>query len=186
MSFNPRHAGVRIRGSRSRSSWSSTANPNRRQSNSITGCNICVRLYDRHPKSYQSIDFRIETLDQAGSSGCSLALALYGGAVRLSDIEEDISSSGFDWLSALRQWKRRSAKRGGEYGPNRVSVEKRLPRTFTVFMWPKKSSRSDYSSVYNPPPRPLEFYVVEVTNGANEIRWPENERQQCKPQCGQI
>ena len=77
-------------------------------------CNICVRLYDGHPKSYQSIDFRIETLDQAGSSGYSLALALYGGAVRLSDIEEYISSSGLDWLSALRQRKRRSAKRDKE------------------------------------------------------------------------
>src|SRR6266567_5246373 len=36
ISFNPRHAGVKIRGFRSRSSWSSTANPNRRQSNSVT------------------------------------------------------------------------------------------------------------------------------------------------------
>ena len=36
MSFNPHHAGVNMKRSRSRSSWSATANPNRRQSKQIT------------------------------------------------------------------------------------------------------------------------------------------------------
>jgi hypothetical protein len=61
MSFNPRHAGVKIRGSRSRSSWSSTANPNRRQSNSITD----ILYRDSDAESESSSDNECESDDFA-------------------------------------------------------------------------------------------------------------------------